>query len=138
MDNYLNFDLRIWRKDDGYYAQVQSRDAGEPQCRFELPFSADRLEGLIAKLGPTRRVRSLEASALDAAKALGSGLYKAVFAGSIGNALARSIALTTHREERLRIRLKLTDVPELANLPWEFLYNEEADSFLVLDYRTSI
>jgi hypothetical protein len=38
----------------------------------------------------------------------------------------------------LRIRLRLTGLPELANMPWEFLYDERAERFLALSYKTSI
>jgi CHAT domain-containing protein len=136
--NYRNFDLKIWRTENGYCAQVQSLDAGEPSCDFVLPFSEGKLEVLLAKLGPAQRVRSLQSADLKAAKTLGGGLYKAVFAKNIGNSLSRSIESATQKGERLRIRLRLTGVPELANMPWEFLYDEGADRFLVLSYKTSI
>lgn len=135
---YRNFDLKIWRTGSGYCAQVQSQDAGEPSCDFLLPFSESRLESLLSKLGPARRVRSLESADLKAAKILGGEMYKAVFAKDIGTSLSRSIEAATRNGERLRIRLRLTEVPELANMPWEFLYDEGADRFLVLSYKTSI
>ena len=136
--SYQNFDLKIWRTEGVYCAQVLYSDAGESSCVFTLPFSEDKLESLIAKLGPARRVRTLKASDMDAAKTLGGELYKNVLAGEIGNSLSRSIETAARKGERLRIRLRLTEVPELANLPWEFLYDERANRFLVLSYKTSI
>lgn len=136
--NYRNFDLKIWSTESGYCAQVQSLEAGEPSCDFLLPFSESKLESLLSKLGPARRVRSVMPADLRAAKTLGGGLYNAIFAKDIGHSLSRSIEAATQKGERLRIRLRLTGVPELANMPWEFLYDKGADRFLVLSYKTSI
>jgi hypothetical protein len=38
----------------------------------------------------------------------------------------------------LRIRLRLTEAPELANLPWEYLYNPSRNRFLGLDVETPL
>ena len=38
----------------------------------------------------------------------------------------------------LRIRLLLTDVPELAGLPWELLYDPADDQFLNLSSQTRV
>jgi hypothetical protein len=136
--NYRNFDLKIWRTDDGYCAQVQSLDAGESSSDFTLPFSKDKLESLLAKLGPGHQVRNFQTHDLEAAKTLGGGLYKMIFTQNIGNSLSRSMEAASQKGERLRIRLWLSAVPELANLPWEFLYDELARRFLALQYKTSI
>lgn len=135
---YRNFDLQIRRTSDGYFAQVQSADAGEASHDFRLPFSEDKLEALMSKFGPPRRVRNVGAPDQEAAKTFGGELYKAVFASAVGNLLSRSIETAAQKGERLRIRLRLTGVPELASLPWEYLYDAENDRFLVLSYKTSI
>ena len=38
----------------------------------------------------------------------------------------------------LRIRLRLSDTPELAELPWEFLYDQTRNRFLGLSDRTPL
>src|SRR5262245_53345793 len=134
---YRNFDLQILRTGDGYLAQAESIDAGNSSLNFALPFSEDKLESLLAKLGPVRQARSLE-TPQEAAKTLGGRLYKAVFTEAVGNALGRSIEAAAQKGERLRVRLRLAGVPELANLPWEYLYDEQNDRFLALSYKTSI
>src|SRR5262249_36813833 len=75
---------------------------------------------------------------IEAAKVLGGQLYSAIFIGALGNSLGRSIEAAARASQRLRIRLRLTSVPELANLPWEYLYDEQNDRFLTLSYKTSI
>jgi hypothetical protein len=36
------------------------------------------------------------------------------------------------------VKLRLQNVPELANLPWEFLLDPDPDRFLALSYETPI
>src|SRR5205085_9602068 len=93
---------------------------------------------LLTRLGTPRSVRSLGEDDIDAAKTLGGELFKAAFSGTVGNALTQCIASVRKDEERLRIRLRLTNAPELANLPWEYLYDEVNNRFLTLSYQTSI
>lgn len=135
---YRNFDLKIWRTDDTYCAQVLSLDNGEPSHNFALPFSQDKLEKLLARLGPKELIHSLQSQDWEAAKILGGALYTAVFAQDISNALSYAIKEAAQKGECLRIRLRLTIESELASLPWEFLYDERANRFLVLQSKTSI
>ena len=39
---------------------------------------------------------------------------------------------------RLRLRLHLSEVPELLNLPWEYLYDPSANNFLALSVDTPL
>lgn len=62
------------------------------------------------------------------AKNLGGALFKSVFND------AMRVAFEVKRRQldnkvHLRIRLNLTDVPELAVLPWEYLYNADSNHF---------
>src|SRR5262245_22921884 len=136
--SYRNFDPQIRRSNNGYNAQVVSTDIGDPACDFTLPFTEDKLDALLTRLGTPRSVRNLGEEELEAAKTLGGELFKAAFAGPVGNALAQSIAAARRDQERLRIRLRLTGTPELANLPWEYLYDGPNNRFLTLSYQTSI
>lgn len=136
--SYRNFDLQIRRARKGYSVLASSTDAGDSKCDFRLPFSEDKLESLLTKLGTPRSVRSLGGDELEAAKTLGGELFKAAFSGQVGNALAQSISSARKDEERLRIRLRLTGTAELANLPWEYLYDESNNRFLTLSHQTSI
>ncbi len=135
---YNNFDLKISRAEEVYHAQSRSADAGEADIRFEMPFSKRKLDSLMSRLTPSRDIRSRVEPGVEAAKIVGGGLYKSVFAGAIGNSLSRCIGAAAQIGDRVRIRLHLTEAAELANLPWEFLYDEQSHRFLVLSYKTSI
>lgn len=57
----------------------------------------------------------------------GGKLYGAVFQDELRDALQRSLTLT--RAQQAGMRLRLADTPELAELPWEFLYDPRRDRF---------
>jgi CHAT domain-containing protein len=62
-------------------------------------------------------------------KALGSKLYKALFPDKINAQFHATIA--SARSDKCSVRLRLVfESPELAALPWEFLYDEDTNIFL--------
>lgn len=136
--NYLNFDIVIQRAGDGYRAQVQS-PAGEASCPFTNPFSQLEVEHFMLSAAPGKRsVRRIDAPEVAAAKKFGERLYSSVFAGDVGSVLRSSLDEAWHRNAKLRVRLRLSDAPELADLPWEYLYNPSLNRFLALDDDTAI
>jgi hypothetical protein len=52
--------------------------------------------------------------------------------------LRSSVEQTQERDRGLRIRLRLTDAPELADLPWEFLYDSAHNHFLTTSNQTPV
>ena len=137
---YEDFDLVIEPADDGgYRARVAESPAGEATASFDLPFSDLELENFLLKVGrPRRGTRRLESPEMEAARDFGGRLFKAVFNDDIRLCLRRSLDETERSGEGLRIRLRLNDAPGLVNVPWEYLYNESADRFLVLSSWTPI
>ena len=75
---------------------------------------------------------------MQAIRDFGAGLYKAVFSGDVQTCLRSSMAATERQGIRLRLRLHLSDVPELLNLPWEYLYDPSANNFLALSVDTPL
>jgi len=100
--------------------------------QFTLPFSKPELENLVlssaraaaAPAGPVARKR--------AAEDFGGKLYGAVLQDELRDALQRSLTLA--RAQQARMRLRLADTPELAELPWEFL-DPRRDRFLAQSRR---
>ncbi|GEM_PF-2330223 len=119
---YQNFDLRIersgMRRDEAssrYRAVVMASPAGEASAEFTLP-----------------------ALALADIEAVGRLLFEAVFSGEVRTALRRSLDRAAQAGAGLRIRLRLADVPELADLPWEALYDPSRDRSLALSAETPL
>ena len=139
---YDNFDLLIETEGDGgYRARVIEAPTGEsPTGTFRVPFEPTQLENLMLKLDPgrsgTRRVAADPQS--QAALDLGSGLFEAVFSSDIRLAWARSIDTVRDARRGLRLRLRLTEAPAIAVLPWELLHDRRQNSFIAQSERTPV
>jgi len=131
---YEDFDLLIDRGgEDSYRARVLRSPAGEcAAVEFTLPFSPLEVENFLLKVGPSRR-RNTRGSGRPESRPLkdfGGKLYSAVFQDELRETLQRSLSSTREQHVGLRLRLRLADTPELAELPWEFLYDARRDRFL--------
>lgn len=149
---YEIFDLHIERDGENYSASVQGSGGGDARVTFSLadlqsgkPLPREQSET------PLRSARNFTIEAgdtgivslhdrpptFDAAKKVGSDLFKAVFNDEIYVALQRSRDRARLKKAMLRIRLNFSRVPELANLPWEYLYHPEL-SFYAQNINTPI
>jgi CHAT domain/Carbohydrate family 9 binding domain-like len=131
--DYLDFDLLIEAGDDGYTARVVQSPAGEARREFTRPFTDLELENFVLNVGQTRRgVRRVGSPQWEAALRFGTRLYDTVFAGDVGTAFQVSLNKAQDAGKGLRVRLRLSAVPELASVPWEYLYSGTLGSFLTL------
>jgi hypothetical protein len=137
---YLDFDVWIDQKSEGLYrAKAWSGAAGfEATELFALP-SALAAGGLRLAGAGIRRGGRGEAEATDGAspEQAGGELFRAVFQGELLKAFQGCLA-QARGGPGLRIRLRLNDVPQLAGLPWEYLYDAEGRGFLALSGRTPV
>ena len=129
---YQNFDLLIEAHEDGSYrTRVTNSPLGEsPSAAFWLPFEPTQLENLMLRLDPgrsgTRRITGDPQA--RAALELGGKLFESVFSEDIMLVWSRSQDITRAAGSGLRIRLRLTDAPAIAGLPWELLYDRRRDA----------
>jgi hypothetical protein len=137
---YLDFDIWIDQKSEGLYrAKAWSGGAGfEATEHFSLPALLAG-GGLCLATGGARRGGSSSAEPGDGATAeqAGGELFRAVFQGELLKAFQGCLA-KAQGGPGLRIRLRLNDVPQLAGLPWEYLYDAESRGFLALSSRTPV
>ena len=137
--SYSDFDVIVEPEGAEYRARVVDSPAGEATAMFAVPFSELELENFLLRVGrPRRGTRRLESEEMEAAREFGARLFDAMFHDDVEMSLQRSLDAVERRGEGLRIRLRFSDTPELASLPWEFLYNEDSDEFLVLSAWTPI
>jgi hypothetical protein len=135
---YLDFDVQIERVVEGFRIEVNS-PAGQSANTFQLPFSDLELENFLLRLGQSRRtMRRVDAPEVEAAKAFGARLFDTVFANEVRACLRSSLDEASNQGKGLRIRLRLTAAPELADLPWEYLYNPTFNRFPVLSIETPV
>src|SRR5215204_2251655 len=138
--NYQDFDLLIDRSGENLRAQVLNSPAGQATAEFRLPFSEDKLENFLLRLGGrTRRGTTSrgETQEMSAAKTFGAALFSAVFSGDVKACFRSSYDEARRQNAGLRIRLRLAD-PSVVDLPWEYLYNPAVNRFLALSVQTPL
>ncbi len=138
---YLDFDVWIDQKSDGLYrAKAWSGAAGfEATASFALPAILAGRELCRAGGGAPSRGGSGAAETADGAgpEQVGDALFRAVFQDDLLKAFRGCLA-KARGGPGLRIRLRLNDVPQLASLPWEYLYDAGGRGFLALSDRTPV
>jgi tetratricopeptide (TPR) repeat protein len=140
--NYLDFDLVVERAGPGTYrARVTDAPAGETApAQFAVPFSDLEIDNFLLRIGRPRRapVRGEQSMEAAAVRDFGGRLFDAVFRDELRVALATSLDRAESRDAGLRLRLRFSDAPELADLPWEYLYDRGARRFLALSEWTPV
>jgi hypothetical protein len=134
---YQDFDLLIDQAGDNLRAVVVNSPAGQATAEFRLPFSDDKLENFLLRLGRPRRPRRVESSQMTTAQTFGAALFNAVFSGDVKACFRSSLDEARQQNVGLRMRLRLTG-PAVVDLPWEFLYNPAVNRFLGLSVHTPL
>jgi tetratricopeptide (TPR) repeat protein len=136
---YLDFDLAIEPSGDGYAARVIGSPVGTASAAFTPSFSDLEIENFLLRVGRSRHVvRRIESPEMAAAKAFGGRLFNDVFTGDVRGCLRSALDEASRQGVGLRVRLRLDQVPALADLPWEFLYNPGMNRFLGLSVETPL
>jgi hypothetical protein len=134
-----DFDLQLIKAGQSYITNVLRSPAGEAQGTFRHPFASDELAELFGSLGYTRKAtRGAETPEARNARQIGARLFDTVIAGRIRDVYQRSVGSLTARQSGLRIRLRLTGVPELIDLPWELLFDASRGRFLLLEGHSTL
>jgi chaperonin GroEL len=139
---YENFDVLVERADAGYRARVVASPAGQTtSVPFTVPFDEMLVENLVLQIGRGRRhgvrgVRTANTESLT--KRVGGALFDALFTDDLHTSLISSMNQSEANGNGLRLRLRMTDCPELANLPWEYLHDRSRNRFLALSEWTPV
>jgi formylglycine-generating enzyme required for sulfatase activity len=129
---YEDFDLLVDRNETTYRLRVIDSPVGQAQATALL---TPTLGDIQASLGAGWQVDHLDPTLI---KAWGEALYATLFNGAVETCLLRSLDAVRASNAGLRIRLHLTDTPELAALPWELAYSPLRDRFLALSHSTPV
>lgn len=141
--DYLDFEIEIGEKEgDVYPVAVVRSNAGEAHALMHNPFAEKDLEDRIAMLESALRAPRVTLSGSLAPvqgdiQQFGRELFDALFTSRI-KARYEVSKLDAHiKNKGMRIKLRIL-APEMAALPWEFLYDEENCRFLGLSRQTPI
>jgi len=139
---YLDFDVEIGAGTGRDYPVAVRSPAGETRTSMHFPFDTLALDNYLTKLqnallrsgGLGRQALSSE---VQAVQDFGQRLFAALFADEVGQryAVSRERALRQTMGVRLRLRIQ---APELAALPWEYLYDPQAAEYLCLSRHTPL
>ena len=141
--NYLDFELRI---DAGvgreFPVSVINSPAGEARETMHFPFDELALENRLQALqiallrsgGKRRRVNLPEEQTVQD---FGRDLCAALFCGEIRSRYDVSLIKAAHQGKGLRVKLRI-QAPELAALPWEFIFDKNDSEYLCLSRETPI
>lgn len=128
----VNFDLLFYKQGEDILLRVIDSPGGQAQGKLSESLQAIELIDLLVQL----RQHPGHVT-VDQIKKLGRTLFNALFTDQdIYGCFQRSLHL--EGSESLRLMLRLNDVPDLSNLPWEYIYDEDLDAFLVLSSKTPL
>jgi hypothetical protein len=106
---------------------------------FAVPFSDLELENFLLRIGrPRRNLRRIDAPQTVTIKTFGGRLFDSLFRDDLRVNLQSSLSRAESQDAGLRIRLRLSDCPELADLPWEYLYDRVRNRFFCLSRYTPL
>jgi CHAT domain len=139
---YLDFDVSIGALTAAYPVSVLSSPAGEPRGALTLPFTGLELQtrlqaieiAVLKSSGGRRRVLAPEDRAVQE---FGRAMFDALISGDVRSSYDVSRSLAQREGKGLRVRLRI-EPPELAVLPWEFLYDPRQGEFLCLSVFTPV
>ena len=121
---YIDLSIRV--QDDGDV--LASSDLGESYGRLNLNQEEIR---------PILQAIDEEFTREELLKRLGRILFDALFDKNISNQFSAVKAEAEHMGRGVRLRL-IFEKPEIAALPWEFLYDESTNTFLANDPKTAL
>jgi tetratricopeptide (TPR) repeat protein len=141
--NYLDFEVEIGEGQGREYPlTVLSSPAGEARETLFFPFDEVVLENRLKSLeiallrsgGSRRQVLSREGQAVQD---FGRQLFSALFVGEARTRYDMSADIARRRGLGLRLKLRI-QAPELAKLPWEFLYDPRQGEYICMSTKTPI
>ncbi len=141
--DYLDFELEIGMKDGPEYPVAVLRSpAGEARERVEFPFSEleleNRLQALqIALLRTGSILRQVLTPEEHAVQDLGRALFEVLLCGEVRSRYDVSLREADAQSKGLRIKLRVQS-PELAVLPWEFIYDPRRGEYVCLSRNTPL
>lgn len=128
---YETFELLIGtRRSRGYRTKIINSPAGEANALCRLDVDDHELQEMLTDIVDGY-------SDADLLKEFGGYLFSRLFTGKVERLYRESLGRVQGQDKRLRVRLRI-ESPELAALPWEYLYDEQADEFLALSAHSAL
>ncbi|MBX3015001.1 MAG: CHAT domain-containing protein [Caldilineaceae bacterium] len=132
----LAVNVAIDHTEDGYFVRIINSPTGDGVAQFHPPYTAAELERLHRFLATGEiHDQSQERATLDLLE-WGERLFRALFPGPLGSMIQSNYRFAYQERARLRLRLQINHAPELAMLPWEYLFDPVRKEFVVLSRQS--
>ena len=128
---YDDFEVVLERVAEVTTARVSSSPVGPtaPEPVVLPAANVAALREVVRLMNATRGVARHEARVTPDLRGYGGALFDAVFRGAVLRQLRASLAAQDRAGRGLRLRVRLTEAPALAQVPWELLYDGERHRF---------
>jgi CHAT domain len=131
---YLDFEIEVSGVEGHYIVHLIRSPSGEAEAPLDFPCSTSELRERVIAAHDTitrskiahRRLASPEERSIQS---LGSDLFNGLIAGLVRRCFDLSCGEAERQEKGLRLKLRMRS-PELANFPWEFMYDSRDGTFL--------
>lgn len=133
---YLDFDIQLTRHLEAYTVRVLQSPAG--QATAQVAADSLSLSAFVPALRNNGWRLLIEDNQKEQIKAIGQALFRTVFCGDVLTCLGQSLSEARNDGCGLRIKLRMSETPELSGLPWEYLYHPSLDRFLALSAETTV
>ncbi len=138
----IDFELEIREGGPHEYPVAVRSSRGEAQEEMRFPFDEQELKDKLKDLENAvllsstsrRRIRSPETQTVQD---FGQALFKALLRGEVRAHYDESLREARRQNKGLRLKLRIQP-PELAGLPWEFLYDPDQGQYLCLSSKTPL
>src|SRR5215204_209422 len=139
---YIDFELEIRKGTRRKYSVCVRSPEGETQEEMRFPFDKgelkDKLKDLeTAVLLSGRKRRRILTPEEQTVQSFGQKLFQALLGGEIRAHYDLSLRQARRQNKGLRLKLRIQP-PELAVLPWEFLYDPGRAAYLSLSSKTPL
>ena len=145
--DYHDFDVFLREGPSGdWLGDLRTPDGAERTVPIHFPYDPptlrDRLTHFEVEVLDSRGVQSAEAVEVPPrgkpdAKRFGADLFRAIFGADADDLLRVSLANVRKNGAGLRIRIT-NEIPALAAVPWEFMYDPQAERFLAVSEETPL
>ncbi len=130
-------DLIVEPTDYGFISRVRSSPVGPASASFDLSITRRQLSELHIALQSASISEAFEQNLLsEELRSWGHRLFDALFFRDVLECFRASKKMADDAGNELRLHLDLTEMEELAQLPWEFLFDSYRQEFVALSAGT--
>ncbi|MEZ4868350.1 MAG: SUMF1/EgtB/PvdO family nonheme iron enzyme [Caldilineaceae bacterium] len=142
LPSYLDFVVDVTTMSEHTYMIAARSDAGEARQISEFPLDASALVQGLHKLeaaitGSVAQKQAQASAAMQSVQDFGRTLFDFLLPSETRTLYYESLREAVHRNRGVRLKLSI-HAPQLATLPWEFLFDPRKRDYVCLDPHTPL